>query len=273
MKFISTLLCILAIKGGFFPVHSQTIESELLQMEYAIWQTTSPESKNQAMLKKLDYQLKFDSSYTAIRQGFDRLDYSKLTLQQKLLVTKNRTVFHFQQEEWDEAAQSAYAYLTLKSTPSLQDSMQYYYLNRLALGDLSQDSVWVAFLLDSSRYECFRCLDEALAAIQPARWPKWMNYVVPGSGSMVYGHWKEGLGSLTLNTLGVGSAVLLLSAGLPVNAFFWAGSWEILFYAGSQRAFSTYQMQAEMQKKAGLNVKCQARWENWLQSLQYEPLI
>lgn len=244
-----------------------------MQLEYDVWQSGDAFAKNQALLKKLWYQLNHDSSYADIAYTFERLDVSRLEPEQRKLVAKNNAVFYYRNEVWEAAATAYYDYMSLMSKPSLEDSMQYYYLNRLAMGDFSESTAWSSFVLDSNRQDCILCLEAALGPVQPSKWPKYLNYVVPGSGMMAVGQWREGVGSLTLNGIGITAAALLLSSALPVNTFVWAVSWEILFYPGSQRALAKYQSEKEIQKKAGLKLECQARWEKWLQTMQYEPFI
>lgn len=240
-------------------------------MEYNVWQATDGYAKIRALQEKLWYQLQFDTNFAAVESSFERLEIGGLALDQRVVLAKNKAIFYYRHEAWEAAAASFYDYLSLVALPDLIDSMQYYYLNRKAMGDFSASSIWTLFELDSSRQDCIACLSAVLSPITPSKWPKIINYVVPGSGMIATGHWREGLGSMTLNAIGITGAVVMLSASLPVNTFVWAVSWEVLFYPGSQRALAKFQFENELQKKADLNLECQARWEKWLQSLQYEP--
>ncbi len=273
MKFKNILLCILVFDVFALKLQGQTFNEDLLRLEYDVWQAKDAKSQNEALLIKLSYQLNKDTSSSDILQTFNRLNWKLLEPIQQLQLLKNRTVFHYKNKEWEAAAQSFYEYMSLKPRPTRVDSMQYYFLNSLALGDFSTDTGWLNLASEGSINDCFECLKETVKALNPPQWPKYLNYLIPGSGMMTYGQWATGAGSLLLNAMGVTGGLALISAALPVNALVWAGSWEILFYGGSHRALSNYQLFHETQKKAGLNQICQARWEEWIQTLVYEPFI
>jgi len=243
-------------------------------MEYAVWQSVDEDSRNVSLLQKLHYQLENDSNVNGVLQTFDRISWHKFDQVRKSRYLKNRSLFYFNHQEWNEAANYYYRYIDVKGYSEQVDIWFLYYLNSLAKGNLifSSDSLLFHYP-DSSLMVCLDCLETMLSPIKLPPHLRVANVLLPGSGLMAIQSWKLGSTSLLLNVMGFGGGYLMLTAQMPLNAIFWTGAWEILFHAGSQRLLRREFSAKEQKKTAGLSSSCEARWIGLLGGLEYDLAI
>jgi hypothetical protein len=235
-----------------------TLSSNLLKFEKAIYYATSDTSSNRVLVEKMNFLIENKVDNKQILANSKRINRHLITSQdEKSRFLWNSCVAAYLENDlyYSLHCMKEYQLVTGDSSVECESLRFFIYTNydkaeteQIISNLIQRDSIFLAFkeYHNAQLYEVnYRGLKKIMA------------YVVPGAGMMLNGNFLKGFISLALNSASVSAIYYLVSRSMYINSIAWGSNLILKFYLGNVNLTDKLIEAKQGSKRKKLAKKCE----------------
>lgn len=261
----SIILLLLQFSTSF--LHAQTMDSVLLQYEYAYFLAENDSERNVIALNKLNHHLQQKEISDQIFIDLKRVKPALLTQDELLNFYWNSSLIYYVSNNHYQAVHYIAEYEDASRTSALDTSFLLLNYFIYAEYDTTASNLLFAQLVESdSSMNCLSCIPEVSNfELKHKKMRILASYFIPGVGTMSAGKPIKGILSLSLNVLSVFAIVYTIQNKLWINTFGWGTNLLGKFYTGNIRLATKVIAEKELSKKKELAQVCELQIRHIIQ--------